>query len=674
MVKKSRVVDWEFNPFDLLSDEILFDILDYLDHNPFDKKSFSLVCKDFYRVESRHRRVLKPLRSELLIRAIDRYPSVERLDLSSCPRITDDSLAAISNAYKFCLRSIDLSRSRFFSNAGVSNVVVNCKFLVEIDLSNATELTDSGAVAISKASNLEKLWLARCKLITDIGIARIGIGCRKLKLINLTWCLGVGDLGVDFVAVKCKEIRSFDLSYTTITNKCLPSILNLQYLEELTLVGCLGIGDEGLATLEKGRTSLKTLNLTNCDNVTLWGLPYLTSRVTCLSHLNLTNGSVVTEAIANSLQNLPKLQSIKLDGCHVTCSGLEAIGNRCILLRELSLSKCSGVTDEGLSFLVKKQKELRKLDITCCRKITQISVDNVTKSCTSLTSLKMESCYLISKEAFTLIGERCHHLEEIDLTDTEVDDAGLMSISRCKKLSSLRLGICYNLTDNSLIQVGKICRELVELDLYRSMGITDLSIAAIASGCPRLEMITLAYCKDITDTSLVSLSKCSRLSVVEIRGCSSISSAGISTIALGCKQLTVLDVKKCHNVDDAGLLPLTNFSRSLRQINLSYCSITDVGLLALANIACLQSMTVLHLKGLSADGLVAALLACSGLRKVKLHASFKSLFPQPFLEHMESRGCLFQWRDKPVQDGVDPWVWRHTARMNANIMYLLDEV
>ncbi|KAK9124652.1 hypothetical protein Sjap_014254 [Stephania japonica] len=673
MVKKLKV-DCELNPFDLLSEEIIFDILDYLDDNPLDKKSFSLVCRALHTVESRHRKVLKPLRSELVIRSINRYPSVARLDLSSCPRISDDSLAAISNAYKSCLRSIDLSRSRFFSNAGISNLAVNCRFLVELDLSNATELTDSGAAAISKASNLEKLWLARCKLITDIGIARIAIGCRKLRLINLTWCLGVGDLGVDLVAVKCKQIRSLDLSYTTITNKCLPSILQLQYLEDLTLMGCLGIDDEGLATLEKGRTSLKTLNLTNCEYVTLWGLPYLTSRVACLSHLNLTNESIVTEAIANSLQNLPKLQSIKLDGCHVTCYGLEAIGNCCILLKELSLSKCSGVTDKGLSFLVKKQKELRKLDITCCRKITQISVDNVTKSCTSLTSLKMESCHLISKEAFTLIGERCHHLEEIDLTDTEVDDAGLMSITRCTELSSLRLGICYNLTDNGLVQVGKLCRKLVELDLYRSMGITDLSIATVASCCPKLEMINLAYCKDITDTSLVSLSRCSRLSVVEIRGCSSISSVGISTIALGCKRLTVLDVKKCYNIDDVGLLPLANFSRSLKQVNLSYCSITDVGLLALANIACLQSMTILHLNGLSVDGLVAALLACSGLRKVKLHASFKSLFPQPFLEHMESRGCVFQWRDKPFQDDVDPWGWRHTARMNANIMYLLDEV
>jgi F-box/leucine-rich repeat protein 2/20 len=74
--------------------------------------------------------------------------------------------------------------------------------------------------------------------------------------------------------------------------------------------------------------------------------------------------------LAGSLNKLRMLQSIKLDGCSVTCAGQRAIGDWCGSLRELSLSKCSGVTDKGLSYLVMKQKDLRKLDITCCRKIT----------------------------------------------------------------------------------------------------------------------------------------------------------------------------------------------------------------------------------------------------------------------------------------------------------------
>lgn len=87
-----------------------------------------------------------------------------------------------------------------------------------MDLSNATELRDSAAAAIARAENLERLSLARCKGITDMGIGCIAVGCRKLRFINLKWCLGVGDLGVGLIAVKCKEIRSLDLSYLPVIN------------------------------------------------------------------------------------------------------------------------------------------------------------------------------------------------------------------------------------------------------------------------------------------------------------------------------------------------------------------------------------------------------------------------------------------------------------------------
>lgn len=132
----------------------------------------------------------------------------------------------------------------------------------------------------------------------------------------------------------------------------------------------------------------------------------------------------MTADLAKCLHNISGLQSIKLDGCSVTTSGIKAIGNWLASLKELSLSKCLGVTDECLSFLVQTHKELRKLDITCCRKITYASIDSITNSCTSLTSLRMESCSLVSKDAFVLIGQRCRFLEELDVTDNEIDNEG----------------------------------------------------------------------------------------------------------------------------------------------------------------------------------------------------------------------------------------------------------
>lgn len=201
------------NIFDLLSEEVVFKVLDSLNDNPFDTKSFSLVCKSFYFLESHHRNTLKPLRVQYIPKILKRYPFVTNLDLSLCPRVTDDCLTILSSICNKMLRSINLSRSKFFGHVGLGSLVKNCSNLVEIDLSNGEELRDSGVAVLAEAKNLERLYLARCKGITDIGIGCVAVGCKKLRVINLRWCLGVGDLGVGLIAVKCKEIRSLDLSY-----------------------------------------------------------------------------------------------------------------------------------------------------------------------------------------------------------------------------------------------------------------------------------------------------------------------------------------------------------------------------------------------------------------------------------------------------------------------------
>ena len=79
-------------------------------------------------------------------------------------------------------------------------------------------------------------------------------------------------------------------------------------------------------------------------------------------------------------------------------------------------------------------------------------------------------------------------------------------------------------------------------------------------------MINIAYNDKITDTSLISLSKCMLLKALEIRGCHSVSSVGLSAIVMECRQLMVLDIKKCTNINDNGMIPVAQFSKNLKQV------------------------------------------------------------------------------------------------------------
>ncbi|KAH0458314.1 hypothetical protein IEQ34_013629 [Dendrobium chrysotoxum] len=650
------------NLFDALSEELLFLILDHLDSNDLDKKSFSLVCRSFYAAESRHRRTLRPLRLDLMPAVLSRYLSISHLDLSYCPRVSDGVLAWIATAVGPSLLSIDLSRSRSFSHFGLGSLAAGCMSLVEINLSNTNDLSDASAAAIGRARNLEKLWLANCKLLTDMGIGCIAVGCRKLKLLSLKFCLGLTDLGIGLVAVKCREIRNLDLSHTTVTNKCLPAIIQLPYLEKLSLVNCHYLDKEGLVTLKLGSKSLEVLDI-NCPYVSDDALSSIVKGAVNLRQLILAHCAPVTYCLANSLHRLAKLETIKLECCQMTTPGLLALGNSCNSLKELSLIKCSGVTDEGLSFVVSKNKGLTKLDITCCRTITDISIASITSSCTSLMSLRMESCILVSKHAFRMIGEHCPLLEELDLTDNHLDNQGLKSISNCRKLLILKIGLCMNVNDEGIIQIGRGCPMLQELDLYRSSGLTDTGVIAIGQGCPLLQAINLAYCTEITDNALRSLSKCPKLNTLELRGCFRVSNYGLVAIALGCKEIVKLDIKKCYDITDVGMVPLAHLCSRLRQINLSYSSVSDIGFLALASISCLRSMTILHVSGLTPNGLATALLTFGGSKKVKLNFSFKSLLSQKLITHLEERGCIFQWMDRAFKAEVDDnEVWKQRSQ------------
>ncbi|KAJ0671974.1 putative leucine-rich repeat domain superfamily [Helianthus annuus] len=83
-----------------------------------------------------------------------------------------------------------------------------------------------------------------------------------------------------------------------------------------------------------------------------------------------------------------------------------------------------------------------------------------------------------------------------------------------------------------LFFIGNGCKKLIELDLYRSIGLTDKGISAVARRCTDLEMINSSYSVSITDSSLISLSNCCELNTLESRGCPLITSSGLKSIAI----------------------------------------------------------------------------------------------------------------------------------------------
>ncbi|KAA0050922.1 F-box/LRR-repeat protein 3 [Cucumis melo var. makuwa] len=612
------------SPFPLFlnfPDEILIRVRQNLTHHS-DSKSWRLVCKDFHRVDLISRKTLRVRRIEFLLSLITKFENIDELDLSICSRINDGTVSIFLGFASSSLRRLILRRSAGLSYMGLEKVTSRCTGLEMVDMSYSWRFGDREAAAVSICEGLKEVRLDKCLGVTDVGLARIVVGCGRLEKLSLKWCLQV-------------------------TNESLRSISSLPKLETLVMAGCLSVDDAGLQYLEHGCPFLKELDISRCDAISSYGLTSILRGHDGLEQLDASYcfSELSTDSIYR-LKNLKCLKAIRLDGTQLSSTFFNVISDHCEYLVELGLSKCLGVTDANIIQLISRCISLKVLNLTCCHSITDAAISKTATSCQKLMSLKLESCNMITERSLDQLALNCPLLEELDLTDCcGVNDKGLECLSRCSQLLSLKLGLCTNITDKGLIKIGLNCKRIHELDLYRCLGIGDAGLEALSSGCKKLMKLNLSYCNKLTDRGMGYIGLLEELCVLEIRGLHNVTGVGLTAVAAGCKRLVDLDMKQCQNVDDSGFWALASYAHNLRQLNVSSCAVSDVGLcMMMGNLTCLQDVKLVNLNKVSVRGFDLALRTCClRIKKVKLHASLRFTLSSEILEILNAWGCKIRW-------------------------------
>ncbi|OEL16285.1 F-box/LRR-repeat protein 3 [Dichanthelium oligosanthes] len=518
--------------------------------DPRDRKSCRLASRAFARAEAASRRSARPLRREALPRVLRAFPALAALDLSACAGLDDASLAAAlalpggggAGEVGLGVRRVRLARASGVGWRGLEALVSACPRLEAVDLSHCVAAGDREMAALAAAAGLRELIMDKCLGMTDVGLAKVAVGCPGLERLSVKWCREISDIGIELLAKKCPDLRSVDISY------------------------------------------------------------------------------------------------------------LKAIGDSCKNLVEIGLSKCNGVTDDGITSLVVNCSYLRTIDVTCCHLLTNDALAAIAENCRMVECLRLESCPFINEKGLEQITTLCSHLKEIDLTDCRINDEALQHLASCSELQILKLGLCSSISDKGLAYISSTCGKLVELDLYRCSAITDEGLAAVARGCKKIRMLNLCYCTQITDAGLNHVSALEELTNLELRCLVRITGIGITSIAIGCTSLIELDLKRCYSVDDAGLWALSRYSQNLRQLTISYCQVTGLGLCHLmGSLRCLQDVKMVHLSWVSIEGFEMALRAgCGRLKKLKLLGGLRSVLSPDLLQMLQACGCRVRWVDKPL--------------------------
>ncbi|XVE63090.1 hypothetical protein DITRI_Ditri06bG0171900 [Diplodiscus trichospermus] len=546
----------------------------------WDRKSFRLVCREFRRIDSLARKHLRVLRIEFLPSLLQKHPQLQSLDLSACPRIDDGVVSLLltrivpgSNSLSWAnwtrgLKNLVLSRATGLRFSGLEMLARACPSLESVDVSYCCGFGDKEAAALSCAMGLRELKMDKCLELSDVGLARIAVGCLKLEKLSLKWCMEITDLGVDLLCKKCVDLKYLDLSYLEVTNESLHSIASLLKLEFLDMMACPLIDDVGLHSIERGCPLLKVIDVSRCEGVGASGLIALIRGHGNLVELNAGYClSELSTSFLHSIKNLKHLQLIRIDGARISDSSFQVISTNCKSLVEIGLSKCVGVTNLGIMRLVSGCINLSVLNLTCCHSITDAAISAIANSCRNLVCLKLESCNMITEKGLCQLGSFCLLLKEIDLTDCGgVNDKGLEYLSRCSELSCLKLGLCTNISDKGLCYISSNCAKIHELDIYRCSGIGDEGLDTLSRGCKKLKKLNLSYCNEVSDRGLGYIGCLEELSDLEMRGLVKVTGVGLVAVAAGCKRLADLDLKHCEKVGDLGFWALACYSMNLRQV------------------------------------------------------------------------------------------------------------
>ncbi|GFQ05508.1 ein3-binding F-box protein 1 [Phtheirospermum japonicum] len=438
------------------------------------------------------------------------------------------------------LRALSLWNLSSFGDDGLCDIATGCRFLEKIDLSHCPAITDKGLIAIAMSCpNLASVTVESCPNIGDESLRALGRYCPNLKCITVRNCPLVRDNGIGGLftsaghileKAKLETLNISDVSLavlghygSAITDLSLVGLKNvnergfwvmgkgqgLKKLKSLSISACGGVSDSGVEALGKGCQDLKTFALQKCSLVSDRGLVSFAKGAGSLESLQLDECHGITQrGVFNILANCcKKLKALALTNCLGvrdsdflefsltsplclslrsltirTCpgfgdAGLGLLGRLCPKLTQVDLTGLKGVTDAGVSRLVRcSESGLVKVNLSECVNLTDETVEAIVElHGQTLEILNLDGCGYITDVSLIEIARNCWVMTELDVSRCGITDSGIEALAAAKQigLQILSLGGCGLLSDECVRFLIALGKTLVGLNVQRCCGVTS---------------------------------------------------------------------------------------------------------------------------------------------------------------------------------------------------------
>ncbi|KAF2118022.1 F-box/LRR repeat-containing protein 2 [Lophiotrema nucula] len=210
--------------------------------------------------------------------------------------------------------------------------------------------------------------------------------CPRVEHLDISWCNNIDTRGLRKVVEGCPKLR--DLRAGEVRGwddvDFMDELFRRNTLERLVLMNCDSLNDESLAALFEGVDS---------EIDVLTGRPVVPPRR--LKHLDLTKcRGISDDGLQTLVGNVPFLEGLQLSKCHaLTDLALTSLLPTCPVLTHLDLEELDGLTNDFLKTLANSPctPHLRHLCISYCENLGDSGMLAVLKAAHKITSLEIDN-------------------------------------------------------------------------------------------------------------------------------------------------------------------------------------------------------------------------------------------------------------------------------------------
>lgn len=279
--------------------------------------------------------------------------------------------------------------------------------------------------------------------------------------------------------------------------------------------------------------------------------------------------------------NARQVSKLAVNGPRLKSADLVLFGFHCPSVTSFNATAC-GYTDLGLrTFLSCKGAKLKALSLDRALLLTELSTIGLQGTCSQLTSLSFSLCDKLNRAAVCHWCDHCPRLESLSLSDNKGISAvvWLNIYQRCSLLK--RLQLCRLKASPLWAEWEIVCCSLTSLDL-NGLRILDPVLVCILSeeATRHLVYLDLGHNKGLTTFGLLEVvPRLRSLKTLNLEYCSGTTDNVAFCVAQNCPDLVCVNLDGCFCVTDEGLLVLLKVCSKLTSLSAQYlgkCAVSPI--------------------------------------------------------------------------------------------------